>query len=72
MKKFLISCLLLFSLFLLLVGCSFDNRRGAVIVEIRREVNGKFCMYASKYDLEFIDDCGKFQIGDTVVIQKVN
>ena len=61
-------------------GClnTTDNRRGAIIQNFESWGNDK-CRYTAKQNRSwettvwyFYDDCGKFNIGDTVSVSKKN
>jgi hypothetical protein len=72
MKKFNIKPYLL-GLFLL-TGCncgSNDFREIITITSVKVGCdNGACCLYATSHSVEFYDTCGKFDVGDTIIIKK--
>ena len=60
--------LLIFITFLILAGCAynFDN---AKVRQVKVLQSGR-CWYELDNSLELIDECGKFQIGDTLKLTK--
>lgn len=69
------SCLIFLLSVVFLCGCNTDNRKTMVIS--RFETNGSGCEYTVETNgvpryIHFNDDCGKFQIGDTVRWAKKN
>lgn len=60
--------LLFFALFLL-GSCTIDNREAIVIDKIERYGDHCIYYYNEQEDVAIIDDCNKFNIGDTVQIK---
>lgn len=60
--------LLLISSFLIAFGCTIDQTQGLGVDSV--EQYGDLCFYTCDGLIYFVDTCGKFQPGDTLIFVK--